>query len=209
MYLHNVISLKQIDENRLNELRQYAIYEHENYLVKIRNKKLICYTNLKHDLRFNSTNRVFEPLNKTIYGIQNYMYSKVNIKDYKISNETEKNYFLCNSIFPNDEQFLNLLVQKNFLNIFNEFLTTYTFIEEKYHDNPKLEFMQKFMQIEKLIKKHNDEIVDCYKYFHKFHGINNLEIILNKLLQIYSLNFKLYNSYIDNETSKRLVNILN
>lgn len=138
--------------------------------------------------------------------LENHIEYKASTKDFPLNNDVEKIFFMCNGIFPNDENFLNILAKHNFLSIFDEFIETYSYIGEKYKNNEKLAKMQKCMQYKKLMKVHSNEIVEIQNYFSKFHRITYINLIINKLLQIYYFNPELYNSYINNE-NKKLIKI--
>ena len=195
--------LRQIDSERLEEIKKYAIYENSVYFSKNTRKKSTVYEPLNHNCKSKKEPKIiFKQIPNVSTTLENYILYKSNSQKIELKNNIEIMYFICNGIFPDDNKFLNLLIEKDFLNIFDEFVTQYSYIDEKYQDNIKLEMLQKDLQFTKLIKKHNDELIECQKYFYKFHGICRMDIIINKLLHIYCFNQELYNSYKLNNIEK-------
>ena len=180
--------------------------QHSIYYLKNRRRKLVMCEPINHNSSSKKAPTThFKNLTGFSTTLEKYIIYIANSPSLDFKNGSEKMFFLCTGVFPDDNKFLNLLVEKNFFNIFDEFVMQYNYIDEKYKDNIKLEMMQKDLQFIKLIKKHNDELTECQKYFYKFHGICRMDIIINKLLYIYCFNQELYDSYkLDNINKSKL-----
>ncbi len=206
--LFGAYELGMINCDRLKKIKDYALFEYHQYTDRIINVPL----SIKQPIN----NRSLSPkCRDTVYQknitkilnwqtLEQYIIYRANSQKFKFNMDVEKIYFACSCIFPNDEKFLNILNQHNYLSIFDEFIETYFYIDEKYEANETLAKMQKCMQYKKLMKVHSNEIVQVQNYFSKFHCITDIHLIINKLLQIYYFNFELYNSYIKSNKTKRL-----
>ena len=206
MQLYSLRELKQSNKERLEEIKKSAILENSIYYLKNRHRKMVMCEPINHN---SSSKKAPTTYFKNLTGfsttLEKYIIYIANSQSLEFKNGSEKMFFLCNGIFPDDNKFLNLLTANNFFNIFDEFVTQYSYIDEKYQDNIKLEMMQKKLQFIKLTKQHNDELIECYKYFYKFHGICRMDIIINKLLHIYCFNQELYNTYkLNDEKQQKL-----
>lgn len=200
--------LSTIDNERLRYIKQYASYEYNKYTYKYNNSPIsirkVTKTASSNKMCPNTTvipNTENNPSHQTL---EKYFLYKANTKDIPLNNDVEKIFFMCCGIFPNDDKFLNTLENHNFLNILDEFIKTYSYIEKKYKDNETLAKMQKYMQYKKLAKNNGNELIKLREYFSKFHCINDISLIINKLLQIYYFNPELYNSYIEINENKKL-----
>lgn len=205
--LFGASELSTINDERLEYIKQYALSKYQIYINKTTNKPRL----LKEVVNCTSMSRknkeiIYKPCHMTYstqLSLQQYIIYKASSKSFPLNNDVEKIFFMCCGIFPNDEKFLNTLAEHNFLNIFDEFIETYFYIDEKYKNNETLAKMQKYMQYKKLIKVHSNELIELREYFSKFHCINDINLIINKLLQIYYFNLELYNSYTESNEDKK------
>ena len=199
-----VEELNTINDNRLKEIKNYALYEHKNYVEKTKPYQCVIHQIVNcHSKSKKEPNKILKPMIGLARPLENYIIYKANSKSFPLNNDTEKIFFMCCGIFPNDEKFLNTLAEHDFLNIFDEFIETYFYIDEKYKNNETLSKMQKYMQYKRLMKVCNNQIVEIQNYFSKFHCITDINLIINKLLQIRYFNFELYNSYVTTNEDKK------
>lgn len=199
--------LSTIDNERLIEIKNYALYEYNKYMDKIINSALNTIKITKPTSDYKNSPKIAriptKPISLADKTLENHMEYRTNTKNFPLNNGVEKIFFKCNGVFPNDEKFLNTLLEHDFLNILDEFIKTYSYIEKKYKDNETLAKMQKYMQYKKLAKNNGNELIKLREYFSKFHCINDISLIINKLLQIYYFNPELYNSYIEINENKK------
>ncbi len=199
--------LSTINCERLLEIKNYALYEHSTYMNKIINSPLSITKIRKATLDYNDKQNIFHIPNKYAtcakITLEERMRYKANTKDFPLNNDAEKIFFICNGIFPNDEKFLDTLLEHDFLNMLAEFIESYFYINEKYKDNETLEKMQKYMLYKRLIK----DSIKIQNYFYKFHCINDINLIINKLIQICYFNQELYNSYIRRKKANQKIKI--
>lgn len=205
--LFGAYELSTINNERLEYIKQYALYEYQVYMEKIINSPLSITTVIKtaseHRNKRNSYSIPNDYVNLATQTLENYMKYKASAKTIPLNSDVEKIFFMGCGIFPNDEKFLNTLTEHNFLNIFTEFIEIYFYIDEKYKTNEILSNMQKYMQYTKFIKNNKDKLTELKNYFSKFHRITDINLIINKLLQIHYFNPELYNSYVEtNEDEK-------
>lgn len=137
-----------------------------------------------------------KPISLADKTLENHMEYRTNTKNFPLNNGVEKIFFKCNGVFPNDEKFLNTLLEHDFLNMLDEFIKAYFYIDEMYKDNETWFKIQKNVLYKKILK-----IKD---YFSKFHCITDINLIINKLIQISYFNPELYDSYIKKNENKKL-----
>ena len=74
--------------------------------------------------------------------------------------------------------------------LLDEFLNKYLSYNSQ---DEKQNRIKKHTYLKLFIKKYNKEITELVRYFNKFHGISDFELILNRLFQLYYTNNELYN----------------
>lgn len=192
--------LSTINCKRLIEIKNYALYEYNEYMNKIIDSSLNTIKITKPTSDYKNSPEIAriptKPVNFVNRTLENRIKYRANTKNFPLNNGVEKIFFMCNGVFPNDEKFLNTLLEHDFLNMLDEFIKTYFYLDEKYKDNETWAKMQKYILYKKILK-----IKD---YFSKFHCITDINLIINKLIQISYFNSELYNSYIEKDKSKKL-----
>lgn len=200
--------LGTINCKRLIEIKNYALYEYNEYMNKIIDSSLNTIKITKPTSDYKNSPEIAriptKPVNFVNRTLENRIEYRANTKNFPLNNDVEKIFFMCCGIFPNDEKFLNTLLEHDFLNIFNDFINIYISIDEKYKEKPTLANMQKYRIYLQFIKSYKEELTKIMQYFNKFHCISNIYLIINKLLQISYFNPELYNSYIEINESKKL-----
>lgn len=199
--------LSKIDNERLIEIKNYALREYNRYMDKILNASL----SIRQPINCNSISKkqpkkIYKPnLIKNLNGLtlEQQIEYKANTGKFNLNNDTKKMLFICSGIFPNDEKFLNILLEHNYLIVFDNFINMYIFADKKYKEKPALANMQKYRLYLQFIKFYKDELAKIIKYFNKFYCVTNINLIINKLLQIYYFNPELYNSYIEINENKK------
>ncbi len=198
--LFGASELSTINTERLVEIKNYALIEYNRYIYRTKPHNHTFH----HMINYNSKSQIFLNLNSGItLTLENYMEYKANTKDFPLNNDIEKIFFMCNGVFPNDEKFLNILKQYDYLNMFDEFIRVYIDIDEKYRGNEKRANMHKSMQYINFIKSHKKELIEITEYFSRFHCITDIHLVINKLLQICYFNPELYNSYVETDEDKK------
>lgn len=192
--------LSTIDNERLIEIKNYALYEYNKYMDKIINSALNTIKITKPTSDYKNSPKIAriptKPISLADKTLENHMEYRANTKNFPLNNGVEKIFFKCNGVFPNDEKFLNTLLEHDFLNMLDEFIKAYFYIDEMYKDNETWFKIQKNVLYKKILK-----IKD---YFSKFHCITDINLIINKLIQISYFNPELYDSYIKKNENKKL-----
>lgn len=192
--------LDTINYERLIEIKNYALYEYNKYMNKIINSALNTIKITKPTSDYKNSPEIAriptKPISFADKTLENHIEYRANTKNFPLNNGIEKIFFKCNGVFPNDEKFLNILLEHDFLNMLDEFIKAYFYIDEMYKDNETWSKMQKYVLYKKILK-----IKD---YFSKFHCINDINLIINKLIQISYFNPELYDSYIKKTENKKL-----
>ncbi len=201
--LFGASELSTINIERLNKIKQYALYEYQTYMNPSINLPLsftkVTKTASAHKIAGNKPAVPNIKPHVNILPLEKYLLDKSSSKRFQLNNDVEKCFFICSGVFLDDEKFLNILKQYDYLNVFDEFIRVYIDIDEKYQGNEKRANMHKSMQYAKFIKSNNDKLIKLMAYFYKFHKISKISIIINKLLQICYFNPELYNSYVETD----------
>lgn len=198
--------LSTINIERLETIKQYALYEYQKYMntstVFPQNFKEVIKKTSLHKKRNYCINIANNKIN--IQTLEKYLTYKAGTKVFPLNSDVEKNFFICSGLFPNDEKFLNMLKQYNYLTIFDEFIKNYILLDEKYKDNEKRANMHKSLKYINFIKSYKNELIEIKEYLSYFHCITDINLVINKLLQICYLNPELYNSYVKTNEEKKL-----
>lgn len=205
--LFGASELSTINTERLNKIKQYALYEYQTYMNPSINLPLSFTKVIKTaSAHKNSRNKTVVPNIKThlnILPLEKYLLNKSVSKKFQLNNDVEKCFFICSGIFLDDGKFLNILKKYDYLNVFDEFIRVYIDIDEKYQGNEKRANIHKSMQYINFIKSHKNELSEIQKYFSKFYCITDIHLVINKLLQICYFNPELYNSYVETDKDQK------
>ena len=177
-------------------------------------KELSIYYDKKYKYIGFDTFHPFKAYNKTV---QQLKYTpKVELVEYlnnniyqrnkfKFKTNFEKDFFACNFLFPDDNNFLKMLNDKNNLEFLTFFINKLSVIDNIQDTNKKAIVTSIYYKNYKA--KYNYEFASLQQYFNTFYRINSIELIINRLLQIYYLNNELYRQYTTEESKKKLKQI--
>lgn len=199
--IYSINELKNIKHEKIMLIQNYAKIEYKKFMnIRTKTKAVTyqivntnsCAKNVlkKRRIQTNKTSPYATLETTALY--------KTTTSSFPFQEENEKMLFICSTIFPNNEALLNSLFNNNMLEILNELIETYNYFDERYNKNPQLNRLQKNVYFQKFVKQYNYELQELCNYFFEFYRISNLNLIINKLFQIYYLDKELYDEYITN-----------
>lgn len=198
--IYSINELKKINEQQIEFIKKYALITYEKFMQKNKKNKNFSYQVINtNSSSKKAPNRKFLPDSANYYSpytLEDNLIYKTSTVSCPLVKDNEKMLFICICLFNNDEYFLNILSEHNYLKILNELIQNYNYFDEKYHYKTELCDFQKKIFFNKFIRQYNDELMELQKYFYDYHKITNLYFIINKLFQINYFNNELYEQYI-------------
>ena len=203
--------LKKLDKDKINQIKKYAYIEHQKFMDKriqdINYEYNVYYTAMTQPKKLPK-----KSLSKIIYNPYLYLEAKIlyeaNKTAFPFKELNEKNLFICSGIFPDDESFLERLKKSNYFDFFAEIVDTINYFDKKYENDEKQINFQKIMYFNKLKKQNENQINLISKYFFDNHKITDINIVLNKLIQLSFFNPELYNEYRESQAPKENKKVL-
>ena len=201
--------LKIIEQENYNAIMKYANSEYNKFIYRYKSiSKCFNYSPVNtRSISKKAKNSKMEKL-CTYYPyltLENEIIYRSNSTSFPFKQENEKMLFICSALFNNNEDFLDNLVKCNSIEFLDELIKNYNYIDKKNEDEHKLSIL-KVMYYNSFNKRKKEMLEELEKYFFNNHKISHIELVINKLFQIYYFNNELYNTYINNfEETKMLI----
>lgn len=203
--IYGTNELEKINFTRISKIKQYAIYNYKKFMYKnIPDSK--GYYQFVNRLSVKSPRRAFVKFQAYDIYPTLEINSKfiANGKSFNFENETEKNIFLCELIFFDNNKFLEKLDNCDMLITLNKFIIFNNFIENKFANNYEKMILQKKIFYKSFFEKYNTKIKIMLQHFYEFHRISDINLIINKLSQINYFDNDLYDSYIQQKNKEKI-----
>ena len=201
--------LKNIEQDNYNAIMKYANSEYNKFIYRYKSiSKCFNYSPVNtRSVSKKAKNSKMEKL-CTYYpylSLENEIIYRSNSTIFPFEKENEKMLFICSAIFNNNEKFLDNLVRCNSFTLLDELIQNYNYIDGKSEDEHKVSIL-KVIYYNSFNKKNETKLEELKNYFFNNHKISHIELVINKLFQIYYFDNELYNSYVNNfEETKKLI----